>query len=69
MHGSRFHDVPELYRKRPIITNLSANVGEVLLVDMASSRVDGGDFVRVRVWLDVRKELTRFVTIKPEGDP
>jgi hypothetical protein len=39
------------------------------MVDMTSSRVDGGDFVRVRVRLDVRKELTRFVTIKPEGEP
>jgi hypothetical protein len=58
-----------LYRKKSIITNLAESVGTVITVDMNSSRVDGGDFVRVRVWLDVRKELTRFVTIKPEGEP
>ncbi|KAK1643131.1 hypothetical protein QYE76_060936 [Lolium multiflorum] len=67
--AQEIHDVPELYRKKSIITNLAESVGTVITVDMNSSRVDGGDFVRVRVWLDVRKELTRFVTIKPEGEP
>jgi hypothetical protein len=38
-------------------------VGEVITVDM-----QGGDYVRVRVWLDVRKELHRFVVITPEGE-
>jgi hypothetical protein len=61
----QIHDIPELYRRKPIISDLAANVGEVINVDM---RVDVGDFVRIRVWLDVRKELTRFVTITPEGE-
>jgi hypothetical protein len=60
----QIHDVPELFRKKHIITELAGSVGEVITVDM-----HGGDYVRVRVWLDVRKELTRFVTIQPEGHP
>jgi hypothetical protein len=61
----QIHDVEELYRKNPIILGLAGNVGEVLQVDLG---VAGGDYVRARVWLDVRKEMTRFVTIKPEGE-
>jgi hypothetical protein len=30
--------------------------------------MQGGDFVRARVWLDVRKELRHVVTIKPKGE-
>ncbi|KAK1697430.1 hypothetical protein QYE76_014127 [Lolium multiflorum] len=59
----QIHDVPELFRKKHIITELAGNVGEVITVDM-----HGGDYVRVPVWLDVRKELRRFVAITPEGE-
>jgi hypothetical protein len=64
----QIHDVPELFRKKPIIAGLAGNIGEVILVDMNSSREDGGNYVRARLWLDVRKSLTRFVSIKPEGE-
>jgi hypothetical protein len=42
----QIHDMPELFRKNPIMTDLAAMVGEVITVDL---RVDGGDFVRARV--------------------
>jgi hypothetical protein len=61
----QIHDIPELYRKKHIIFKAAANVGEVIMVDM---KAEGGDFIRVRVWLDIRKELTRFVSITPEGE-
>jgi hypothetical protein len=32
------------------------------------SRECGANFVRARVWFDVRKSLTRFVIIKPEEE-
>jgi hypothetical protein len=59
----QIHDLPELFRKKHIITELAGSVGEVITVDM-----HGGGYVRVRVWLDVRKELRRFVAITPEGE-
>ncbi|KAK1698726.1 hypothetical protein QYE76_015423 [Lolium multiflorum] len=64
MEGNHFliHDMPELYRKKHIITDLAEKVGEVITMDM-----HGGDYVCARVWLDVRKELRRFVAITPEG--
>jgi hypothetical protein len=61
----QIHDIPELYRKKPLLSSAAANVGEVISVEL---KVDEGDFVRARVWLDVRKELTCFVTIRPEGE-
>jgi hypothetical protein len=64
----QIHDVPELFSKRPLITGLAASIGEVIKVDMNSFGSKGGDFVRVWVWLDVRKRLTRFVSFKPEGE-
>jgi hypothetical protein len=42
----QIHDIPELYRKKPIISDLATNVGEVITVDM---RVDVRDFARARV--------------------
>jgi hypothetical protein len=61
----QIHDVPELYRKQHLISGAAGNIGEVIAVDMNGS---GGDFVRVRLWLDVRKKLTCFVSFKPEGE-
>jgi hypothetical protein len=60
----QIHDVLELFRKKLILTDLASRIGEVITVDMC---IEGGDFVGARVWLDVRKELTRFVSITPEG--
>jgi hypothetical protein len=63
----RIHDIPELYRQKKLITGLARNIGDVVQVDMNGPGQDSGDYVRVRVWLDVRRCLTRFVSLKPEG--
>jgi hypothetical protein len=60
MLGSRYI-IPELFQRKKILWGAAANIGEVLSVDMS-----GGDYVRVRVWLDVRKDLIGFVSINPE---
>ncbi|KAM0869057.1 hypothetical protein ACQ4PT_040922 [Festuca glaucescens] len=63
----RIHDVPKLYRRRTLMAGVAESIGEVIQVDMNGAGLDGGDHVRVRVWLDVRKCLTRFVAFKPDG--
>jgi hypothetical protein len=58
------HDVPELYRKKPLTTKLGASIGEVLRVD--KQLLHGrGYYVHLRVWLDTRKSLVRFVSFQP----
>jgi hypothetical protein len=42
----QIHDVPELFRKNPIVMDLASRIGEVITVDM---RVEGGEFVRAWV--------------------
>ncbi|KAK1697376.1 hypothetical protein QYE76_014073 [Lolium multiflorum] len=63
----QIHDVPELFRKKAIVAGLAASVGELISIDLANP-TDGGNYVRARVWIDSRKCLTRFVTIRPEGE-
>jgi hypothetical protein len=63
----QIHDVPELFRKKAIVAGLAASVGELISIDLANPN-DGGNYVRARVWIDSRKCLTRFVTIRPEGE-
>jgi hypothetical protein len=53
----QIHGIPELYRKRPLMEGLAASVREVIAVDMNNMGLDGGDFVRVGVLLDVRRSL------------
>jgi hypothetical protein len=63
----RILDVPELYRKRVLVTELAKDIGEVIAIDMNNNGSEEGDFVKARVWIDVRKCLTRFVSFKLEG--
>ncbi|KAM0910939.1 hypothetical protein ACQ4PT_013813 [Festuca glaucescens] len=51
----RIHDIPELYRQKKLIKGLAGNIDEVVQVDMNGSRLEFGDFVRVRVWLDAAR--------------
>jgi hypothetical protein len=62
----QIHKIPVGYRKKAIITNQTEKkVGKVIDVQLA---VQGaGNFVRVKVRLDVRKPLARFVSISREG--
>jgi hypothetical protein len=58
----QIHKLPPGYRKKNLITNLTEKkVGKVLQVETEIEGVN--NFVRVRVKLDVRKPLARFVTI------
>ncbi|KAK1683807.1 hypothetical protein QYE76_044655 [Lolium multiflorum] len=47
---------------------LAERMGEVLTVDMNGAGFEGGNYVRVRIWLDIRKKLTTFISFDPEGE-
>jgi hypothetical protein len=62
----QMHKLPVGYRNKALITNLTKrNVGKVDKVETDVNSM--GDFVRVKVRLDVRKKLARVVTISRDG--
>ncbi|KAK1651010.1 hypothetical protein QYE76_068815 [Lolium multiflorum] len=63
----QIHDVPEAYVKQTeIIKSLSSRVGKFVKVDTEGAT--GGNFVRVRVELDVNKPLARFTSVIRKGE-
>jgi hypothetical protein len=62
----QIHKLPPGYRKKTLITNLTEKkVGKVSEVEINIEGVN--NFVRVRVKLDVRKALARFVIVVRAG--
>jgi hypothetical protein len=63
----QIHKLPIGYRKEPLVRNLTEKkVGKVKKVELNVHGV--GNFVRVRVVLDVRKPLARFVSLSRAGE-
>jgi hypothetical protein len=62
----QIHKIPVGYRKKSFITNLTEKkVGKV--IDLQLELQGAGNFIRVKVKLDVRKPLARFVSFSREG--
>jgi hypothetical protein len=65
---SWIHGILELYRKIEVVDGLASKVGKVKEVQLAPKLFFEGNYVRIRVRINIAKALLRFVTLStPEG--
>ncbi|KAM0838028.1 hypothetical protein ACQ4PT_061254 [Festuca glaucescens] len=65
---SQIHGIPELYRKPAIVDDLARRVGKVKEVQMSPKLFYEGNYVRIRVRIDISRPLLRFASLTmPEG--
>ncbi|KAM0892958.1 hypothetical protein ACQ4PT_025431 [Festuca glaucescens] len=65
---SQIHGIHELYRKQEVVDDLARRVGKVKEVQMSPKLFYEGNYVRIRVKLDITRPLMRFVSLTlPEG--
>ncbi|KAM0871788.1 hypothetical protein ACQ4PT_039161 [Festuca glaucescens] len=65
----QIHKIPEAFRKEPVVRQLvNRQVGQVITVEMQPLGGFRGDFVRVRTLQDVRKPLSRLVSLSLAGE-
>uniref|UniRef100_A0ACD5UQD4 Uncharacterized protein n=1 Tax=Avena sativa TaxID=4498 RepID=A0ACD5UQD4_AVESA len=64
----KIHGIPELYRKLDVVDDLARKIGKVKEVQLAPKLFFDGNYVRIRVRINVEKCLMRFVSLTiPEG--
>ncbi|KAM0828985.1 hypothetical protein ACQ4PT_067171 [Festuca glaucescens] len=65
---AQIHGIPELYRKQVVVDDLARRIGNVKEVQMFPKLFFEGNYVRIRVRVQVSKPLPRFVSLTlPEG--
>ncbi|KAK1695697.1 hypothetical protein QYE76_012394 [Lolium multiflorum] len=65
---AQIHGIPELYRKEEVVDDLARRIGKVKEVQMVPKLFFEGNYVRLRVRIEVAKPLLRFVSLTtPEG--
>jgi hypothetical protein len=65
---AQIHGIPELYRKKEVVDDLARRVGGVKEVQMTPKLFYDGNYVRIRVRIDISRPLMRFVSLTmPEG--
>jgi hypothetical protein len=65
---AQIHGIPELYRKPWIVDDLTRRVGETREVQMAPKLFYEGNYVRIRVLVELNSPLKRAVTLNVEGE-
>ncbi|KAK1598116.1 hypothetical protein QYE76_018743 [Lolium multiflorum] len=65
---AQIHGIPELYRKVHIVDDLARRIGKVREVQMTPKLFYEGNYVRIRVLVNVGKPLTRVVSLNVEGE-
>jgi hypothetical protein len=64
----QIHGIPELYRKQIVVDDLARRIGNVKEVQMTPKLFFEGNYVRIRVRIQITKPLPRFVSLTlPEG--
>jgi hypothetical protein len=65
---AQIHGIPELYRKTNVLDDLARKIGKTKEVQMNPKLYFEGNYVRLRVLIDVGKPLMRFVSLMIEGE-
>lgn len=61
---ARIHGMPEgLMKKKELAEKIARKVGDLLTVVVTEGKINATSFLRVRVWLDLKKPLVRMVPI------
>jgi hypothetical protein len=65
---AQIHGIPELYRKVHIVDDLARRIGKAREVQMNPKLHYEGNYVRIRVLVNVGRPLTRVVSLNVEGE-
>jgi hypothetical protein len=65
---AQIHGIPELYRKVHIVDDLARRIGKAREVQMNPKLYYEGNYVRIRVLVNVGRPLTRVVSLNVEGE-
>jgi sporulation protein YlmC with PRC-barrel domain len=64
---AQIHGISELYRKTEVVDDLARRIGKVKEVQMNPKPFFEGNYVRIRVRLEIAKPLMRFVSLSVTG--
>ncbi|KAK1628379.1 hypothetical protein QYE76_002694 [Lolium multiflorum] len=65
---AQIHGIPELYRKVQVVDDLARRIGKTKEVQMSPKLFYEGNYVRLRVLIEVEKPLSRIVLLNVEGE-
>jgi hypothetical protein len=65
---AQIHGIPELYRKVHVVDDLARRIGKTKEVQMSPKLFYDGNYVRIRVLVEVSNPLIRVVSLNVEGE-
>ncbi|KAK1612095.1 hypothetical protein QYE76_035768 [Lolium multiflorum] len=65
---AQIHGIPELYRKVHVVDDLARRIGKTKEVQMSPKLFYEGNYVRIRVLVEVSRPLTRIVSLNIVGE-